>query len=297
MGRETCHRSSPFAGARILKVAVTGITGFIGRFIAGAIVSPGSDVVATVRSGCGTAYLPREIKTLQLDLDSFEDDPFEQLGRPDTLVHMAWGGLPNYDAVTHLEVELPRQRRFLEACIRGGLKHLLVTGTCLEYGMREGELDEAMSVEPYVAYAKAKFALCQDLMRWRDEVGFSLAWLRIFYLYGQGQAKTSLFTQLNDAIDRGDRRFPMSPGDQVRDFMPVRQAANLIVDLAESRQDIGIVNLCSGAPVSVIALVNRWMRERQASIELDTGRYPYPDYEPFAFWGSRTKLDRLLKLP
>lgn len=278
-----------------MKVAVTGITGFVGRFVARTLVSREIDVVAAVRSGCGAADLPREIETLQLDLDSFGDDPFEQLGRPDTLVHMAWGGLPNYNSATHLEVELPRQRQFLEACIRGGLKNLLVTGTCLEYGKREGELDEAMSADPEVAYAKAKFALCQDLMRLREDIGFKLAWLRIFYLYGPGQAKTSLYTQLNDAIDRKDRRFPMSSGDQVRDFMPVQQAAELIVDLAEQCQDVGIVNLCSGEPVSVIALVNRWMLKRQVSIELDTSRYPYPDHEPFAFWGSRTKLDFLLK--
>jgi dTDP-6-deoxy-L-talose 4-dehydrogenase (NAD+) len=58
--------------------------------------------------------------------------------------------------------------------------------------------------------------------------------------------------------------------------------------------DAGVVNLCSGTPVTVLDLVRQWLDERQSNMVLDTGRYPYPAYEPFAFWGSRRKLDRLL---
>ncbi len=35
-------------------------------------------------------------------------------------------------------------------------------------------------------------------------------------------------------------------------------------------------------------LVERRIAERGASIRLNRGRYPYPDYEPLAFWGVPT---------
>jgi len=34
--------------------------------------------------------------------------------------------------------------------------------------------------------------------------------------------------------------------------------------------------------------------ERQADIQLNLGYYPYPDYEPMAFWGNRKRLDHLM---
>jgi dTDP-6-deoxy-L-talose 4-dehydrogenase (NAD+) len=52
--------------------------------------------------------------------------------------------------------------------------------------------------------------------------------------------------------------------------------------------------VCSGEPISVRKLVEGWIKDNGWSIGLDLGHYPYPDYEPMAFWGDRQKLDRCL---
>jgi dTDP-6-deoxy-L-talose 4-dehydrogenase (NAD+) len=70
--------------------------------------------------------------------------------------------------------------------------------------------------------------------------------------------------------------------------------ASLICDIATRSDFDGIVNCCSGRPISVLDLVRQHLRERGATIELNTGHYPYPDYEPHAFWGDRTRLDSIL---
>ena len=54
------------------------------------------------------------------------------------------------------------------------------------------------------------------------------------------------------------------------------------------------MNVCSGRPVSVRRLVEGWIRDNGWTIDLNLGHYPYPDYEPMAFWGERRKLDRIL---
>jgi dTDP-6-deoxy-L-talose 4-dehydrogenase (NAD+) len=41
-------------------------------------------------------------------------------------------------------------------------------------------------------------------------------------------------------------------------------------------------------------LVEQWIERNGWSIDLELGRYPYPDYEPMAFWGDRRKLDTCL---
>jgi dTDP-6-deoxy-L-talose 4-dehydrogenase (NAD+) len=38
-------------------------------------------------------------------------------------------------------------------------------------------------------------------------------------------------------------------------------------------------------------MVETWLKENNWDIRLNLGHYPYPDYEPMAFWGDRTRLD------
>jgi dTDP-6-deoxy-L-talose 4-dehydrogenase (NAD+) len=66
------------------------------------------------------------------------------------------------------------------------------------------------------------------------------------------------------------------------------------VTLALNRADIGVLNLCSGKPISVRKLVEDWIDENNWNINLNLGHYPYTDYEPLAFWGDRRKLDNFL---
>ena len=86
----------------------------------------------------------------------------------------------------------------------------------------------------------------------------------------------------------------MSGGEQLRDYLSVIDVAKNLVMLTLNRADIGIVNLCSGQPISVRKLVEGWIEENCWQIKLNLGHYPYPDYEPLKFWGNRKKLDNFL---
>lgn len=276
-----------------MKVAITGATGFVGRHVVAALLARDMEVVAAARApervfaDCG------QLTTVALDI-SVPGNAFARLGEPDVLLHLAWGGLPNYHSKTHLENELPKQIAFLDDCVRGGLKQLVVTGSCLEYGMQLGCLDEALPTEPVTAYGQAKDKLHGHLQEHVHTTGLQLTWLRLFYLYGPGQASTSLYSQLRAAVAAGTTEFPMSPGDQLRDFLPIETAATHISTLLLNAPGAGILNLCSGVPITVAALVRKWLQNWGAELQLNLGVYAYPDYEPQEFWGSTRKLDTLL---
>ena len=85
----------------------------------------------------------------------------------------------------------------------------------------------------------------------------------------------------------------MSGGEQLRDYLPVAEVARHLVSLRLMDRAAGIVNVCSGTPISVRSLVGGWIEENGWSIRLNLGRYPYPDHEPMAFWGDATKLKQL----
>jgi nucleoside-diphosphate-sugar epimerase len=231
---------------------------------------------------------------VELDMGAANANVYDKIGRPDVLLHLAWGGLPNYRATSHLESELPRQINFLDACMNAGLRRLVVAGTCLEYGMQTGCLDESLPTAPSTSYGQAKDRLREHLAARAATDGLQLAWARLFYLYGPGQAPTSLYSQLRAAIDAGATEFPMSPGDQQRDFLPVEDAAAYLCALALKTPDAGVVNVCGGTAKPVVTWVRTWLSEWGADLTLKPGIYPYPDYEPHTFWGSATKLHSLL---
>src|SRR5690606_38806023 len=180
--------------------------------------------------------------------------------------------------------------------ISTGLQSLVVTGTCFEYGLQSGALSEEMSTNPTNPYGYAKDALRRQLEFLKTEQQFDFTWLRLFYMYGEGQAENSLYPKLKSAIAQGERVFNMSGGEQLRDYLPVDLVAERIVLFALKRLECGVVNLCSGTPVSVKALVQRWLFENNWQIELNLGYYPYPDYEPMEFWGDAAKQNKMLEM-
>ncbi len=281
-------------GRRILKVAVTGANGFIGRCVLAELAKYPVEIIAvTRREAEGLPAIPK-MRTIRLDLMDAAPDTFDLLSQPDVLIHLAWGGLPDYKSLHHFEQELPIQYRFLKKMILSGLRSLFVAGTCFEYGMQYGPLNEDMETHPNNPYGCAKDMLRRQLEYLKKLHPFALTWARLFYLYGEGQGEKSLFSQLRQSVERGDTIFNMSGGEQLRDYLSVTEVVETIVYLALLERDICIVNICSGKPVSVRNLVEDWIEENDWAIECNRGYYPYPDYEPMAFWGDRGKLDNYL---
>lgn len=273
---------------------MTGAGGFVGSHVVDALARMGVDLVALSRRPLPPERLPGGAANILLDHGQATPADYERIGLPDLLIHLAWEGLPHYRSPHHVERELPAQLSFVRAMVEAGLPAMLISGTCYEYGMIEGELSEEMGAPPANEYARAKLALYEAVARLRDARPFALTWARLFYLWGPRQAAGSLYPQLRAAAARGDALFPMSKGDQQRDYLPVEEAARLLVALGLRGAGAGIVNVCSGRPVTVLSLVERWIRENGWRIAPDPGHFPVPDYEPFAFWGSTAKLRRLL---
>ena len=185
---------------------------------------------------------------------------------------------------------MPMHFRFLKGLIESGLKHLTVAGTCLEYGMQSGPLNEDLPPRPGNSYAQAKNELREQLLSFKAKQPFNFVWARLFYMYGEGQAESSLQPQLQKAVNQGLSTFDMSGGEQLRDYLPVTEVAKQLVRIAVSENDLGIVNVCSGVPISVRHLVEGWIRDNNWNIKLNLGHFPYADYEPLEFWGDNQKL-------
>ncbi len=281
-----------------MHILVTGASGFVGQHVVRALLARGHRVTA---SATNTDSLSRfdwaeQVTTVPYILPAARDeqDLYAYFGQPDALIHLAWQGLPNYKASFHVDQNLFPQYLFLKNLIANGLSDMTVAGTCFEYGMQSGCLSEVTPALPANPYSLAKDSLRRFLVMLQTEHSFSLKWARLFYMYGPGQSPNSLLPLLERAVAAGEPVFNMSGGEQLRDYLPIDMVATYLCQIAGQQQITGIINCCSGQPVSVRRLVEEHIQRLNANIQLNLGHYPYPDYEPMAFWGDNTKLKTIV---
>jgi dTDP-6-deoxy-L-talose 4-dehydrogenase (NAD+) len=228
------------------------------------------------------------------DLTGSATDCWQRFGQPDAVIHLAWDQLGDYRDLAHIEHTLGAHYTFLKQLVAGGVVALTCAGTCFEYGAQFGPVSEAQATEPNTPYAIAKDSLRRFLECLLHDRTVSLSWLRLFYMYGDGQRPSSLLGQLDRALDEGDSSFPMSPGEQLRDYLAVERVAEYIVKLTLQQAVCGPINVCSGVPMSVRSLVEKRIQAAGSSMALGRGQHPYAEHEPLAFWGDDRRLRRAL---
>lgn len=276
---------------------ITGGTGFVGRNLVEYLLNTDNEVTVAVRDKKRVEDFGWKglLNCVVFDLNIIESgNLWSYLGKLDCVFHLAWQGLPNYGSPHHLTKNLPKQISFFEKLISSGCPKIVTTGTCFEYGKRYGPLTEDMDCNPDNPYAIAKDSLRKAVFQLSKGTNTTIIWARLFYMYGKYQREDSLFGQLSQAIDNRDKVFKMSGGEQLRDYMDIKDVVKYLYLLSQNMNRSDIINVASGKPVSVRKLVENICRERDADIELELGFYTYSKFESMAFWADITKLNRIL---
>ena len=273
------------------KILVTGASGFIGKHVITCLLKQSYQVIATSRNQATAEKQSwyKKVTYIPYDINKPANDLYTLFHKPDSVIHLAWEGLPDYRSLQHFQTTLPAQYNFITNLLNNGLKQIIISGTCFEYGLKEGCLNENMNTVPYTSYGFAKDTLHKMLKFYlQDKNGKTLIWTRLFYTYGEGQNPQSFVPQLQQAIKNKDKEFKMSAGDQKRDYLPVKELAQKLCRLVTLNKT-QTLNICSGKPITILALAEKIKNEFNSTIHLNTGSYDYPEYEPFAFWGDNRK--------
>lgn len=268
-------------------ILVTGATGFVGQNTIPELLKRGHSIIALARDESKAKRFDwyEQVKFISHDIHSQSLLMLNEIEVPDILMHLAWSGLPNYQSLFHFEKNLFADYFFLKSMISQNVNHILVTGTCFEYGMQNGCLSTSLDTQPENPYALAKDTLRKFLQSLEKIHPFTLQWARLFYMYGPGQNPNSIISQLDKAIDSGESVFNMSKGEQLRDYLPISEVAIKLCDLINNNPQSGIFNICSGNPISIRALAEEHLKLRNSLLKLNLGYFPYNKFEPMAFWG------------
>jgi len=276
-----------YANQKRICVAVTGANGFIGKPLVETLENIGVTVIATAR-------IPQS--SLQLNVDVCDKATWPNLfakGKPSRLIHCAWGDLNNFESPIHYTKHFSNHLAFLLWCIESGIADITVAGTCFEYGCINGQLYEDMPAQPVAAYAIAKESLRRALEHYAKSKAFTLKWARIFFVSGDDEQEKGVFKYIKEAGEKGQQAIDLSWGEQLRDYISRKDAANFLAHFCLQDTVTGIVNCCSGEPHAMRRMIETYA-EQWPLLKLHFGKLGYRDYEPMAFWGSITKMKKVL---
>ncbi|MGB8167270.1 MAG: NAD-dependent epimerase/dehydratase family protein, partial [Chthoniobacteraceae bacterium] len=136
-------------------------------------------------------------------------------------------------------------------------------------------------LEPIGPYHSSKAAATMAAIGLASERRVSLRVLRPFHAFGTGEAAFRFWPSLVEAAGRGVD-FPMTAGEQVRDFVPVDVVAAKFLRVLGDPAPPGlpvIENVGGGHPQTVRAFAEKWWHTLQAPGKLLVGAVPYRAHE------------------
>ncbi len=219
-----------------MRIALTGASGFTGRYVADALDRAGFGHVA-------------------LDVDLRDPSAVDQAvagTRFDALIHLAGKAfVDSTDWQSFYTVNQIGTFNLLDAVARHHpASRCVLAGSAQVYGPgAEGLIGESTPINPANHYAISKAAMELGASAWKDRLDIVIA--RPFNYTGIGQGVEYLVPKLVDHFRRKASVVELGNTWVKRDFGDVRSVADAYVELVRTKDAPQIVNLCTGVVHSI----------------------------------------------
>jgi len=236
------------------RVLLTGATGFVGRQILKVLESKGHEILVIARPDWRNRIeVDQKLTQITETRDMFQETHdwwCNVLQDVDTVIHAAWYAEPGEYLTSPKNLDcLIGTLQLAKAATASNIKRFVGLGTCIEYQLSDNILTLETPLEPTTPYSAAKVAAYQSLLEYFTHSDTGFLWCRLFYLYGEGEDPRRLVPFLHEKLGKGEIA-DLSSGTQIRDFIDVGDAAEMIVAGALGQIN-GAANICTGHGRSV----------------------------------------------
>lgn len=273
-----------------MRVLLTGASGFIGSHAVDALLRRGHEVHAVARTARGTSAAAGVVWHETDMLLPGAPEAIVREAKASHLLHLAWYAVPGrFWAAPENERWIDATLRMLRCFGEAGGRRAVVAGTCAEYAWGSEMLSEDDTpIEPATLYGACKHATHVAATAVTAQLGVSLAWGRVFFLYGPGEHPDRLVASVARGLLEGEE-VPTTDGVQRRDFMHVRDVASAFVALVESEVE-GAVNVATGEPIAVRDIVMTIANQTGGASRLRLGALNRGAAEPEVIAGRTQRL-------
>lgn len=290
------------------RALITGVSGFVGRYLAEHLIDQGIEVWGTSRTAPPYLFLDNGSKViiLQSNLDSTEDvySILEKV-RPDYIFHLA--GQSNVkksweDKEGTFYANVNKTIFLLEACVQfKKIKHdfcILTVGSSEEYGKVEHNelpITEDGKLAPISPYGVSKSAVSMLIKQYHSAYDLNVIHARPFNHIGPGQSLgfvTSDFAKQIVEIEKGIKEPLLRVGDlsSKRDFTDVSDIVRAYYLLTIKGRAGQAYNICSGTSISIQEILNQFLQFSSKNIKIFVDKDKLRPINIKDYYGSNKKV-------
>lgn len=278
------------------RVLVTGGNGFIGRHLVNALIDFKTKINVVSRKNIDLSA------DVILHIGDLRDPVFVNecimKCNPTTIFHLAANKerSVSFSAFSQgIENNLIASLNIFEAASKlEELNTIVVLSTAEEYGNNNCPFVEAMREFPVSAYSFSKVCVTKLCEVVHFLYRIPVVTLRVSLAYGPGQSTDMFLPALIKSL-MGNKTFPMTEGEQTRDFIYVNDLVDAIIKIAQSEKLIGhIVNIGSSSSVKLKDVALRVERMLGKSGMVQLGALDYRLGEIMDYVMDTSKINNLL---
>lgn len=278
------------------RLLVIGGTGFIGRHVVAHAVARGWSVTSLSLSGACGGALPGVIHVAADITDSGHLRAALPAANFEYVVNC--GGYIDHTLYFRggrqlLEAHFSGLMNIVDRLDRSVLRGFVNIGSSDEYGGIPAPQAEILREVPISPYSMGKVAATHLLQMLHRTESFPATTLRLFLTYGPGQDGRRFLPQIISGCLQG-KTFPVSAGDQLRDFCHVQDTVTAVFAALQSPSARGeVINIGSGKPMSIRKIIEL-VRALVGSGQPEYGVIPYRAGENMELYPDVSKAQRLL---
>ena len=273
----------------MLKIFITGATGFLGYHIANSCIEAGFDLLCLKRKSSVSLFEPEQENTIRwvnADEEAWEKTVVDY--QPDILIHCAWEGVSaenrNNPQVQCKNIQLSEKLIKLYP-----YKQIIVLGSQEEYGRIDSVVDENYPLSPITEYAKAKIETCKILQNYAENKGIQWLWIRVFTVFGEKQKGDWLIpSMIRKCLNPEVLQMDTTKGEQSYSYLYSTDFASAITSTLGKVGNSGIYNISSSTPTKLMDLFSMIKQKTNSKIKFNP-ILPYREFQSMMIMGDSSK--------